>query len=507
MIFHMIPALSRPRMEPEAPSRPSSGPPRAGTHPSSISPDDASPGSPSPVHALAARPLLISELLLFAGLAIGGSVVLIGSFGSPWGPPVLPWPMGVLGALALVLAGLSEALLFRAARQEGGGYLAQDVLQHSPIAQVLLDRDGRVVLMSAGQELRLRVQTNELVGAPFAALFPLRESSRVAKAVAQPGPHTLEIELPPSPRVPKGTSLSLVLGPLEPGARTRVAAVLDMSDRARLVSALAGLGAELARSNRDLERFAYVASHDLQEPLRMVSSYTQLLGARYRGKLDDDADEFLGYASEGAERMKHLIDDLLVYSRVGARREEPREVSMDRVLDRSLSDLRARIAETGALVDRHPLPPVLGNEGELVQLVENLVGNAIKFHGDLAPRIKVYAEEVAGEVRYTVEDRGIGILPPNQERIFEPFVRLHSREEYPGTGIGLAICKKVVEGLGGRIWVESAGEPGGSTRFVFTLRPPRVREGHVAAPKHSGEPTSEQARAWELIEERLKGLA
>lgn len=239
----------------------------------------------------------------------------------------------------------------------------------------------------------------------------------------------------------------------------------------------------------------------------MVSSYTQLLGARYRGRLDDDADEFLGYASEGAERMKHLIDDLLVYSRVGARREEPREVSMDRVLDRSLADLRARIAETGALVDRHPLPPVLGNEGELVQLVENLVGNAIKFHGELAPRIKVYAKEIDGEVRYTVEDQGIGIPPPNQERIFEPFVRLHSREEYPGTGIGLAICKKVVEGVGGRIWVESAGEPGGSTRFVFTLRPPRARAGHVAVPKHSGERTSEHARAWELIEERLKGLA
>jgi PAS domain S-box-containing protein len=225
---------------------------------------------------------------------------------------------------------------------------------------------------------------------------------------------------------------------------------------------------ELTRSNEELQQFAYVASHDLQEPLRMVASYTQLLARRYRGKLDADADEFIGYAVDGVNRMQRLIQDLLTYSRVGTRGREPSPCEAGQALQRAVDNLRTMIQETQGEVKAGPLPRVRADESQLIQLFQNLVSNALKFHGKEPPRVEVAAEPQGPDFwRFTVKDNGLGIDPQYFDRIFIIFQRLHGREEYPGTGIGLAICKKIVERHGGRIGLES--QPGGGSTFWFTL--------------------------------------
>ena len=224
---------------------------------------------------------------------------------------------------------------------------------------------------------------------------------------------------------------------------------------------------ELQRSNAELEQFAYVASHDLQEPLRMVSSYTQLLGKRYGERFDGDAKEFMHYIVDGAARMKQLIEDLLAYSRVGTKGKEFKPVSVEAPLKKAITNLHAAIAESSAAVTWDPLPTVDADEVQLAQLFQNLMGNALKFRGAAVPRLHVSAADQDGDWHITVADNGIGIEPQYYERIFMLFQRLHTMGEYPGTGIGLAICKKVVERHGGRIWVTST--PGEGSQFQFTL--------------------------------------
>src|SRR4051812_2670703 len=224
---------------------------------------------------------------------------------------------------------------------------------------------------------------------------------------------------------------------------------------------------ELQRSNAELEQFAYVASHDLQEPLRMVSSYTQLLGKRYGDKLQGDAQEFMHYVVDGAARMKQLIEDLLAYSRVGTKGKEFKPVAIEGPLKKAITNLRASIEETGAAVTWDPLPTESVDEVQLAQLFQNLIGNALKFRGAGVPRVHVSAAEKENHWEVTIADNGIGIQPQYFERIFMLFQRLHTMGEYPGTGIGLAICKKVVERHGGTIWVTST--PGEGSQFHFTL--------------------------------------
>lgn len=237
---------------------------------------------------------------------------------------------------------------------------------------------------------------------------------------------------------------------------------------------------ELEHSNAELRQFAYVASHDLQEPLRMISSYTQLLARRYKDRLDEDAREFIDYAVDGANRMQDLINDLLQYSRLGTRDIEFASIDSGKVLGLALADLRFAIEECGARVEHGTLPTVMGDERQLVQLFQNLIGNALKYRKKgQPPRVRVKARRGDGEWIFSVSDNGIGIEPQYAERIFVIFQRLHGRGEYAGTGIGLAICKRIVERHGGRIWMES--EPGAGSKFWFTIPDEHtgLEEGHV----------------------------
>ena len=238
-------------------------------------------------------------------------------------------------------------------------------------------------------------------------------------------------------------------------------------ERQRAEEQLRQTSSELARSNTDLQQFAYVASHDLFEPLRMVRSFLQLLQEHSSGKLDKESEEFIGLALDGANRMQALISDLLAYSRVDQRGQLMEPTDCNQVLEAAVANLKVAIDESGATVNHQPLPTVRGDIVQLIQLFQNLVGNAIKFHGEQPPRVDISVSQKDGEWLFTFTDNGIGIDPKHFERIFEIFQRLHTRNEYPGTGIGLSICKRIVERHGGRMWVESS--PGKGSSFYFSL--------------------------------------
>ena len=248
-----------------------------------------------------------------------------------------------------------------------------------------------------------------------------------------------------------------------------MSSVLDIRERKKAEAELRQAMEDLKRSNAELEQFAYVASHDLQEPLRMVSSYMQLMERRYKGKLGKDADEFIGFAVDGAGRMQHLINDLLLYSRVGTRGQPFTACSSQAALEEALENLQVSIQESQAEVTHEPLPEVLADEVQLVQLFQNLVGNAIKFHGEVPPKVHVEAHIPPGKKEwvFSVRDNGIGMDMQYAERVFVIFQRLNTREKFAGTGIGLAMCKKIVQRHGGRIWFESA--PGKGTTFYFSI--------------------------------------
>ena len=249
--------------------------------------------------------------------------------------------------------------------------------------------------------------------------------------------------------------------------RTNVRLQQEIVEHERTGAALAQQARSLARSNEELQQFAYVASHDLREPLRKVRSYTELLQRRYEGQLDAKADKYITYIVDGATRMQTLVTDLLTYSRVGKEALSLVATDLNVVLNRILVDLEETIQESGTIVTHDPLPTVAADSSQMVQLLQNLLTNAIKFCRQETPRVHFTAERKDDVWVFAVEDNGIGIEPQYIERIFIIFQRLHTIREYPGTGIGLSICKKIVENHNGRIWVES--KFGQGTTFYFTL--------------------------------------
>jgi PAS domain S-box-containing protein len=339
-----------------------------------------------------------------------------------------------------------------------------------------LDLEGKVTFINPAASKMLGLNGGQIVGKPMEQIVHHTMSDGLPFAEASPILTILEDGMPRQGteelfRRNDGTSIPVdyLSTPIfERGELIgSVVSFRDVTERQRAEQALAEKARELARSNTELEQFAYVASHDLQEPLRMVSSYTQLLARRYKGKLGSDADDFIAYAVDGAARMQRLIQDLLTYSRVGTKGREFVPTDCERLLDRVLGDLKVAIEESGAVVTRDALPIVRGDETQIGQLLQNLIGNALKFHNQESPRVHVSSKRNGKEWIFSIRDNGIGIDAQYAERIFVIFQRLHRREEYPGTGIGLAVCKKIVERHGGRIWVESNQQKGAT--FYFTL--------------------------------------
>ncbi len=258
-----------------------------------------------------------------------------------------------------------------------------------------------------------------------------------------------------------------------PGSTRIYAAARDITNHKAASEALARTAEELKRSNAELDQFASVASHDLQEPLRMVTSYLGLLQRRCAGQVDPEGEKFITYAVDGASRMRVLIDDLLAWSRVGTRAKPFTATNFETVLASVLRDLELTLRESGAQVTHDPLPTLLADPVQIAQLLQNLIGNAVKFHGAEAPHIHVSAQPAGRLWDFAIRDNGIGIDPKYFELIFTIFQRLHTRAEYPGTGIGLAVCKKIVERHGGTIWIESS--PGAGSTFRFTIGAPNLK--------------------------------
>jgi PAS domain S-box-containing protein len=341
------------------------------------------------------------------------------------------------------------------------------IVESSPSGVVMVDRRGTIVLVNREIERLFGYSRDELIGESIERLVPRRFQDGHPRArqdfLDDPLTRSIGAGRDLSGVHKNGTEIPVEIGlnPIETEEGFFVlASVVDIGARKQAED-------ELRRSNQELERFAYVASHDLQEPLRTVSSYVQLLSRRYRDRLDADAGDFIDFTVEGVRRMQHLIEDLLAFSRVGTRGAPLVPTSMQAAFEGTLASLRASLDESKATVTADPLPMVVADAGQLVQLLTNLVGNALKFHAADPPRVHVGAGRHGRLWTVTVEDNGIGIAPEYFERIFVIFQRLHSREEYAGTGVGLAICKRIVERHGGRIWVESV--PGRGARFSFTL--------------------------------------
>jgi PAS domain S-box-containing protein len=351
--------------------------------------------------------------------------------------------------------------------QSRGDELFRVAFESSPSGMVMVDGSGTIILVNREIERLFGYSRDELLGKPIEMLVPRTMRGEHPAHRAEFYAHPLSRSMGSGRdlfglrRDGSEVPVEIGLNPIKTDDGLRVlASVVDISARKRAEL-------ELRRSNEELERFAYVASHDLQEPLRTVSSYVQLIERRYQNKLDADGKDFINFAVEGAKRMQRLIEDLLAFSRVGTRGGVIAETASRDVFDAAIENLGAAIAEAGAVVERGDLPVVFADPTQLQGLFTNLIGNALKFRGESAPRVYVGAEPDGINWRFRVQDNGIGIDPQYFDRIFVIFQRLHGREDFPGTGIGLAICKKIVERHGGKIWVESGPRQGAT--FFFTL--------------------------------------
>jgi PAS domain S-box-containing protein len=349
------------------------------------------------------------------------------------------------------------------------------LLEAAPDAMVIVDEAGDIVLLNLQAEKQFGYRRDELLGQKLTRIIPEGFAERLiadgtrtaAEALAQQ--IGMGIELYGRRRDGREFPIEIMLSPLESAQGILVtAAIRNITARKEAEKNLLRTAEELKQKNDQLQQFAYVASHDLQEPLRMVASYTQLLAKRYVGRLDSDADEFIAYAVDGCNRMQQLILDLLAYSRSGTDGKAQRVISTENVLKEALMNLRAMIEESGAVVTHDSLPTIMSSGSQLGQIFQNLIGNAIKYRSASAPHVNISAtKDGAKGWIFAVRDNGMGIEPQYFEKIFVLFQRLHGREEFSGTGIGLAVCKKIVEQLGGTIWVESQPEKGST--FYFSL--------------------------------------
>jgi len=349
------------------------------------------------------------------------------------------------------------------------------LLEAAPDAMVVVNQNGEIVLLNVQAEKQFGYYRHELVGQKVTNIIPEGFAERLVSDALRSTEDALAqqigtgIELNALRKDGTEFPIEIMLSPLESADGILItAAVRDITRRKIAEAQLVQKVEELKRSNEELEQFAAIASHDLQEPLRMVASYTQLLSRRYKGRLDADADEFIAYAVDGANRMQRLIQDLLTYSRVGTKGKEMSNISSETALQRALFNLSGAVGDSGALVTHDPLPAVMADEMQLVQLFQNLIGNAIKYQKPGVPEVHISANRNSKmKWLFSVSDNGLGIDPQYFERIFGMFQRLHKREEFDGTGIGLAICKKIVERHGGNISVES--QPGQGSTFYFAL--------------------------------------
>jgi PAS domain S-box-containing protein len=350
------------------------------------------------------------------------------------------------------------------------------LLNAAPDAMVIVDRAGSIVLLNLQAVRQFGYAVDELVGQPLKNIMPCGSAEQlVADCIRTANDASMQAIAAGigSRGQRKDGSLfpiEIMLSPMGSAEGVLVtAAIRDITARQAADTLLALKATELKRSNDELAAFAFVASHDLQEPLRMVASYTQLLSKRYKGKLDADADDFLAFALDGANRMQRLIQDLLAYSRVGSSGKQMVAISSESALREALTNLRGAIEDSGAVVTHGALPVVRADVTDLVQLFQNLVGNAIKYHHTEVPNVHIAAHRSAGKKwMFSVKDNGLGIEPQNFEKIFGMFQRLHSGSEFSGTGIGLAICKKIVERHGGTISVESQPARGSIFRFALS---------------------------------------
>jgi PAS domain S-box-containing protein len=376
----------------------------------------------------------------------------------------------------LVTAAIRDISVRKAAEkvlaQMEGKY--RGLMEAAPDAMVVVNQGGEIVLLNLQAEKQFGYRRDELLGQKVTNIIPEGFAERLIADGLRSAEDALAqqigtgIELSGRRKDRSEFPIELMLSPLGGAEGILVtAAIRDISVRNAAEADLLHKVEELNRSNEELGQFAYIASHDLQEPLRMVASYTQLLSRRYTGKLDSDADEFIAYAVDGATRMQRLIQDLLAYSRVGTKGKDLLNTSSEDALRHALSNLRSAIEESGALVTHDPLPEVLADEMQLIQLFQNLVGNAIKYQNPGVPKIHIAASNGGKQYKFSVQDNGLGIDPQYFDRIFGMFQRLHKREEFAGTGIGLAICKKIVERHGGQISVES--QPGVGSTFRFAM--------------------------------------
>ncbi len=355
--------------------------------------------------------------------------------------------------------------------------LFRRAVESSPSGILMVGESCRILLANMETERLFGYGRDQMVGQPIEMLVPSRfhrvysehraahHGAPVKRVLGQGG------ELYARRQDGSEFPVEIGLNPIETtssGTQTLIS-VVDITARKLAESAALEYTRELQRSNAELEQFAYIASHDLQEPLRMVASYTELLAERYRGKLDERADKYIGYAVDGARRMQRLIHDLLAYARVSSQAQPLQPTDTAALITSVVAMMSKTIENSKAEIVSENMPTVSADELQLGQVFQNLLGNALKFHGELAPRIQVRAESIEnGSMwRFSVADNGIGIDKENGGRLFQMFQRLHTREEYEGTGIGLAISKRIVERHAGRIWFDSA--PGQGTTFYFTL--------------------------------------